>query len=394
MRVAELLRAHRNELETDPQGNAIVRSQLLAIAPSAEALDAAAAEGFSVLRAQELAGLDVRVVTLQVPGHMRIARALQRLRALDPVGQYDFDHVYVESGGPAAPQANGQPENAGTMGPLAATGAERAVRVGLIDGGVDAAHPALKSGEVVQWGCDGRSFPTPHGTAVASLLVGNSTVFRGAAPGARLYTADVYCDAATGGNAATIAQAFAWMAHQQVPVINVSLVGPSNKLLERVVNAVLARGHIVVAAVGNDGPAAAPLYPASYGGVIGVTGVDARRRVLLEAGRGPQVYVAAPGADLNAATLGDQYEWVRGTSYAAPLVAGLLALSLPLPDVVRARDAVQRLAADAVDLGPRGYDPIYGHGLVAESLRVRAALDISTKKSARPMEGSNGSRRH
>ncbi len=393
-RVAALLRTHRDELETDLQGNPIVRSQLLAIAPSTAALAAATAEGFSVLRTQELTGLDLSVVTLQVPGHVRIARALRRLRALDPAGQYDFDHVYLESGEPAASQATGQPGNADTATTLAVTGGRRSVRVGLIDGGVDAAHPALKSGELVQWGCDARSFPTRHGTAVASLLVGNSAVFRGAAPGARLYAADVYCGEATGGNAATIAQAFAWMAHEQVPVINVSLVGPSNKLLAAVVNAVLSRGTIIVAAVGNDGPAAPPLYPASYTGVIGVTGVDAQRRVLFEAGRGTQVYVAAPGADLDAATLGEQYELVRGTSYAAPLVAGLLALALSLPDPALARVAVQRLAAGAVDLGPRGYDTTYGHGLVAEALRSRGAVDISSENIGRGMEERNSSQRH
>src|SRR5256885_5630000 len=49
---------------------------------------------------------------------------------------------------------------------------------------------------------------------------------------------------------------------------------------------VLARGHLVVAAVGNDGPAAPPLYPAAWPGVVGVTAVDARQQVLGEALRG------------------------------------------------------------------------------------------------------------
>ena len=64
---------------------------------------------------------------------------------------------------------------------------------------------------------------------------------------------------------------------------------------------VVARGCLVVAAVGNDGPAARPLYPAAWPGVVGVTGVDARGRVLAEAERGVQVKFAAPGADMVAA---------------------------------------------------------------------------------------------
>ena len=115
---------------------------------------------------------------------------------------------------------------------------------------------------------------------------------------------------------------------EKVPVINVSLVGPPNRVLEGVVQRVIAGGHIVVAAVGNDGPAAAPLYPAAWPGVVGVTGVDARRRVLVEAERGAQVKFAAPGAQMAAAKSPSGYTLVRGTSFAAPIVAGLLALNL------------------------------------------------------------------
>jgi hypothetical protein len=91
------------------------------------------------------------------------------------------------------------------------------------------------------------------------------------------------------------------MARERVPVVNLSLVGPPNTLLENVTRAMVARGYLLVAAVGNDGPAAKPLYPAAYPGVIGVTGVDERRRVLLEACRGPQVDFAAPGSAMVAA---------------------------------------------------------------------------------------------
>src|SRR5207245_7526152 len=90
-------------------------------------------------------------------------------------------------------------------------------------------------------------------------------------------------------------EAFGWLAREHVPVINVSLVGPPNAMLAAIVRDVLSRGYLVVAAVGNDGPAAPPLYPAAWPGVIGVTAVDARQRVLVEAGRGPQVKFAAPG---------------------------------------------------------------------------------------------------
>ena len=64
---------------------------------------------------------------------------------------------------------------------------------------------------------------------------------------------------------------------------------------------------MVVAAVGNDGPAAPPQYPACYDGVIAVTGVDANGKALLEAGRARHLDFAAPGADLAAALPGKGY---------------------------------------------------------------------------------------
>jgi subtilisin family serine protease len=216
--------------------------------------------------------------------------------------------------------------------------------------------------------------PAEHGTAVASLLVGRAAALHGAAPGAALFAADVFCGQPTGGAVDAVAEAFEWLLQQRVAVINVSLVGPPNRVLESVVRSVLARGHLIVAAVGNDGPAAAPLYPAAWPGVVGVTAVDARQHVLVEAERGPQVKFAAPGADLAAAALPHGYALVRGTSFAAPIVAGLLARELPAPDVAGAQAAVATLAQRALDLGSPGLDPVYGYGLVGAELRNQPAL--------------------
>jgi hypothetical protein len=184
-----------------------------------------------------------------------------------------------------------------------------ATRVGLIDGGVDAGHVTLRDNAVRHFGCGGAVVPSSHGTAVASLLAGSSAQFSGAAPRAELFAADVYCGAPTGG-------------------------------------------------------------------AIGVTAVDGKRRVLLEACRGKHLDLAAPGADLQAALPGateDQFGAVRGTSFAAPLVAGLLARGLPNPDVAASQRATEALTAQAVDLGKRGRDDTYGAGLVAADIAQAAA---------------------
>ena len=106
-----------------------------------------------------------------------------------------------------------------------------------------------------------------------------------------------------------------------------------------------------------------------------MTATDAGRRLLAEAGRGAQVMFAAPGADMAAAASRDpRFVPVRGTSFAAPIVAGLLAARLTEPDRSRAQAALAALAASAIDLGPPGRDPAFGFGLVGDALRVDPRL--------------------
>ena len=119
----------------------------------------------------------------------------------------------------------------------------------------------------------------------------------------------------------------------------------------------------MVAAVGNDGPAAPPAYPASYPGVIAVTGVDGRNRALIEAGRATHLDYAAPGADMLAVNAAGKWVRVRGTSYAAPLVAARAAAALSGDNVTAALDR------EAVDLGRKGPDSTYGRGLLCGSCR-------------------------
>ncbi|WP_157275306.1 S8 family serine peptidase [Pelomonas sp. Root1444] len=356
--VRDLLSRHPDLIEADPAGEPIRRRELVLVSPNDAALAAAAALGLTRLREEAWPELDLREVVLRVPAGLDTADALARLRAAQPDLQADFNHLYSRSGEVAAGAGSA---SAAPRGP---------VRVGLIDGGVDRRHAALRRVAGGSFGCGGAAVPSEHGTAVASLLVGRDRGFAGALAQAELFAADVYCDKPDGGSAEEVVRSLAWMARERVAVVNVSLVGPQNRLLAQGVASLVQRGHLLVAAVGNDGPAAPPLYPAAYAGVIGVTGVNAARRVLPEAAQGPQVMWAAPGAEMAVARSGGGYGVARGTSFAAPLVAGLLAAELREPDVAAAAAAVERLAATAVDLGAPGRDPVYGRGLVAEDLRV------------------------
>lgn len=379
LRIDALLSRNPGLLEADPAGEPMLRAELILDSPPPGAVEAALAQGFELLRTQTLDGLDMRAVVLRPPPGVGTADGAARLRSIDSRIQLDFNHLYT-AGGTVTDTESG---DAGAAGSIRSRG-PTASRVGLIDGGVDLKHRALQAATLTTWGCDGASVANDHGTAIASLLVGQDQGFAGVVAGAHLLAADVYCGKPTGGSVEAVVQALAWMARERVAVINVSLVGPANRLLERAVGILATRGHLIVAAVGNDGPASAPLYPAAYATVIGVTGVFPTRRVLPEATQGPQVAFAAPGAELAVARSGTAgYTVARGTSFAAPVVAGLLAKVLLEPEPAAAQRVFQALSTSAIDLGPPGRDTSYGWGLVGERAR-NDPQRVHALSSARP----------
>ncbi|MBP1206237.1 hypothetical protein JOD97_004310 [Duganella sp. 1411] len=362
--IGDLLKRHRDALEADPRGEPVVRHELLAWSPGAAGLAAARSAGLTVVGD----GGDDGVTVLRVPDGADTAAMLERLRAADPDGVYDFNHIYT--GSASAPE---YPTPAGQSGGRGAAPAGRpgATRIGLVDGGPARDHEVFRDAAIVAWGCDGASHPNPHGTAVAALMVGRSPRFQGVAPDATLYAADIYCDSPTGGSASRIAGALGWLAGERVAVVNISLVGPPNQILEQVVKRMVQRGHLLVAAVGNDGPAAPPLYPASYPGVVGVSGVDAKGRPLPEAARGPQVMFAAPGSQMASAAVGaPPYRTVRGTSFASPIVAALLAGALDRPDPEAARRAIATVAKGASGVAAGTVSNETGYGVLGAAFRV------------------------
>lgn len=344
-RIRDLLRAEPQRLERDEAGAPLRRGELLLFDPRPAWREAALALGFEALRELTLPALGEQVLVLRAPPGLAAADALRRLRAIDPALVADLNHLYLPGGAGGAE---------GTAPVAADPGAAVPLRVGLVDAGVAGGGEGLQ-----RHGCDGRILPSAHGTAVAALLAG------GAGPGV-VYAADVYCGEAVGGDLASLASAFGWLAASGVGVINVSLVGPPNAGLQRLVTRLLERGHALVAAVGNDGPAAPPLYPAAYPGVVAVTALDARGRVLPEAGRGEHVAFAAPGVAADLPAPGGRRQAVRGTSFAAPRVARRLAIELAAPAVDARERALQRLVAEALDLGAAGRDPVYGFGALAQ----------------------------
>ena len=351
-RITTLLRDNRDRIEPDRNGQPAVRGILVATGVDDAMVARAAKDGFELIDRDRIEGLDLDIARFAVPVGRSLARAQKQLAKLLPDAEVDADHIYFASGpGGALPAAA-----------LATAASSGKASLGLIDGGV-AAHPSV-AGRVEQRGfAAGAPYAGRHGTAVASLLIGSGAV-RGSAPGQNLLAADVYGSDPAGGNASAIARALGWLVQRGVAVTTISLVGPDNKLLGTAVSRAQQRGMLIVAAVGNDGPAAPPSYPASYKGVFAVTGVDGKNRALPEAGRATHVDFAAPGDAVLAATGAGATDRLRGTSFAAPLVAGRLALRYPVPAIDRIGSAVSALVFEARDLGKKGRDKIYGHGLI------------------------------
>lgn len=354
-RITALVRRNRESIDLDERGELAVRGVLIASGVDAAMIVRAAKGGFILIDRERIEALDLDIARFHVPEGRILSRARRQLAKLLPDAEVDVDNIYLTSG----------PSGALPQSALATVATAAPASLGLIDGGV-AQHPSI-AGRVEQRGfAKGAPSASRHGTAVASLLVGTGTV-RGAAPGQRVLAADVYGTDPAGGNASAIARALGWLVQRGVAVTTISLVGPDNKLLAVAIARAQQRGMLIVAAVGNDGPAAPAAYPASYRGVLAVTGVDAKRRALPEAGRALDIDFAAPGDAVLAATGVASIERLRGTSFAAPLVAGRLALLYPAPAIDRIGPAVSSLVMEARDMGKPGRDKTYGHGLICGS---------------------------
>lgn len=347
--------------DVDPAGRPIERGVLMLLLPE-DRLPEVRALGFTVRRTQPLSGLGRVLVRLEVDPGVGLGMAARRVRAALPGAVVDYNHLY-DSGASDTPGARvAEPPRAGVSG--------GGWVVGVIDTAVDGAHPALQGVAI-----NARDFvagagirPTGHGTAIASVLVGSSHSL--AVPVPALYAASVFFEREPGLVTATseaLVQAMSWMIENAVGVINMSLTGPPNELLHAAVTEAASRGALVVAAVGNNGPAGAPLFPAAYDGVIGVTAVDARNHIFVYANRGRQVSFSAPGVGVRVAKSGGGYADEDGTSLAAAHATLVIAAARAASEREGSSPAevVERLKARARDLGDQGFDETYGHGLIA-----------------------------
>lgn len=342
-RIDALLRQNRATIERDIDGQPARKGTLLAIDPSPDDLARLNALGFAAQGNAALDEIGMTIAELDIPKGMDLAEAQKLVARELPALQLSSDPLHFQSGGPGSAAASPPP------GRLSAI----SVPVGLIDGAP--AQPVA----AVRGFAAGAPIPSNHGSGVASLAASAGVT--------RLLVADVYGRDPAGGNALAIVRGMNWLIGQGARVISISLVGPRNAVLERAVSGARKRGIVVVAAVGNDGPAAPPSYPASYDGVLAVTGVDKRNRPLIEAGKALHLDYAAPGADIAALNASGRRVAVRGTSYATPLVAARAAAALQ--GRASAGQVLAALDREARPLSKARPDPRSGRGLLCEWCR-------------------------
>jgi hypothetical protein len=232
------------------------------------------------------------------------------------------------------------------------------VRIALIDTGVDTTHPDLQGriastrdfvdGSAAQFDAD------RHGTEVAGVIAAvanNRQGIVGIAPQATLsvYKACWQRTAADGGgarcNSFTLAQALGASIDDGARIINLSLGGPDDPLLARLVANALGRGRIVIGAMPPDGrPHGFPT------GIAGVIAVDSAVDSADATTRAADTVLRAPGRDILTLEPGGRYDYASGSSLAAAhasAVAALLLEAVPAQDAAAVRTALARSRSGA-----------------------------------------------
>lgn len=228
---------------------------------------------------------------------------------------------------------------------LHAVATGRGVRIAIVDSGVETRHPDLAGQVVVN-----ENFVTgrleaaeAHGTAVAGIIAAradNGVGIAGVAPGSRLMALRACWQEADGATLCTslsLALALQAAVARDAQIINLSLSGPNDRLLDRILDVALARGITVVAAADRAAPGGG--FPAAHAGVVSVA--DAAPGPL------PAGAVIAPGRDIATTAPGARWAVVSGASYAAAHVSGLFALLRELHGRAPASAAAAELVLQA-----------------------------------------------
>jgi subtilisin family serine protease len=256
-----------------------------------------------------------------------------------------------------------------------------AVKVAVIDSGIDCGHPDINcyGGKDFVNNDDDPYDDNGHGTHVAGTIAAlkNDTGVVGVAPYAHLYPLKVL-DASGNGDYSDIVAALEWCTQNSIQVTNNSYGSssdPGNTVKDAFDNSYIF-GILHVAAAGNSGnrPGSGDnvIYPARWDSLIAVAATDSNDKRAYFSSTGAAVELAAPGYNIYSTLPGGGYGTKSGTSMASPHVAGAAALVIAGNSDLSNLEVRDILSSTAVDLGTAGRDTHYGYGLVDAMAAVSA----------------------
>ena len=248
-------------------------------------------------------------------------------------------------------------------------GLGQGVQIALIDSGVNRSHPVLANTRVRQMNLpnqpqSGDVQVTNHGTALASVIAGQTDTYTGIAPGSEILSYAV-TDKMGATDSFTVATAIVSAVQSGADIINLSLGGTEGStVLQNAVSYALEHGVPLVAAVGNEGLGLVN-YPAFYDGVIGVTAVGTNGRIANFSNFGKGVDVAAPGVGVLTASASENMAHFSGTSISTAIVTGAIAAELARRPDLTPREIEQLLKDFSNESETPGFDSIAGHGVLS-----------------------------
>lgn len=261
--------------------------------------------------------------------------------------------------------------------------------VGIIDTGIDCAHPDLAAACL-----PGRSFiegvgaadDHGHGTHVAGIAAaigGNGVNGAGIADAAKVVPLKAL-DRYGSGSYVAIASAIAYAGNGALPVINLSLGGPTDaQIIRDAVRHAASRGTQCIAAAGNSG-STAPSYPAAYPECISVAATNASDVATDWSNYGTTVDVGFPGLDIYSTRMGGGMVLMSGTSMASPGLAGAFALCRSARDMATCRELVTKTGAA---LGGR-LAGLYRTDVQALAERIGTAPTAGPTRTPEPYPGT------
>ncbi|MFI4995149.1 MAG: S8 family peptidase, partial [Hyphomicrobiales bacterium] len=244
----------------------------------------------------------------------------------------------------------------------------KGIRIAIIDSGIDSDCAEFKDRIVARFDAVGGAFQAhSHGTAIAGAILAHARLV-GVAPDAeviaiRAFTGEGKPNGAE-GTSYQILEGLEFAIAQNARIVNMSFAGAHDAMLARSLGTLRSKGVAEIAAAGNGGAKAAPLYPGAEPGVIAVTATDARGQLFGMANHGSYIAVAAPGVDILLPAPGDSIQIASGTSIAAAHVTGIAALALQLYGTLTPDALIGALDAGARKPDPAASTDEYGAGVI------------------------------